>query len=45
MVGIRLMGFSGLCNGWWLWLCNGWWLWLILGHGGNGGVVLVVEVL
>ena len=36
---------SGLCNGWWLRMCNGWRLWLILGHSGNGGVVVVFEVL
>ena len=26
-------------------MCNGWRLWLILGHSGNGGVVVVFEVL
>ena len=26
-------------------MCNGWRLWLILGHSGNGGVVVVFEIL
>ena len=26
-------------------MCNGWRLWLILGHSGNGAVVVVFEIL